>query len=82
MKRFLATLLGAGVLAAMPAGAGHELSFYPSFYPQEIRIETHGARAELLEKNHLHAYVGADPFAGAPSRPRQDDRVPRRRTWS
>ena len=24
----------------MPARAGHELAFYPSFYPQEIRIET------------------------------------------
>src|SRR5262245_57471007 len=51
----------------MPAGAGHELSFYPSFYPQEISVETHppGMAAALFEKNLLHAYVGADPFAGA-----------------
>ncbi|MBI4246297.1 MAG: hypothetical protein HY614_03825 [Candidatus Rokubacteria bacterium] len=51
------------------AEAGHESPFYPSFYPQEITIEhlAPPAAAEVLAKNTLHAYVGADPFApGAP----------------
>jgi hypothetical protein len=67
LKRFLGGLLGLAVLAAASAWGGHELSFYPSYYPQEIRVESHApaAAAALLEKNALHAYVGADPFAGA-----------------
>jgi hypothetical protein len=60
--------LGLVGLAAVAAHAGHELSFYPSYYPQEIRIERHDAAsaAARLRQNTLHAYVGADPFAGAP----------------
>ncbi|MBI2158374.1 MAG: hypothetical protein HYU26_15955 [Candidatus Rokubacteria bacterium] len=52
------------------AGAGHEVPFYPSFYPQEIRIEAAGpaAAARLLAKSALHAYVGASP-APPPSGP-------------
>ncbi len=67
MKRLYPALLALSALAAATADAGHELSFYPSYYPQEIRIERHepAAGAALLEKNALHAYVGADPFAGA-----------------
>jgi hypothetical protein len=56
-----------GVVAA-PDGtrAGHEVPFYPSFYPQEIKIEVMepAAAARLLHKKALHAYLGADPFAG------------------
>ncbi|MGH7333029.1 MAG: hypothetical protein ACREKS_09860, partial [Candidatus Rokuibacteriota bacterium] len=45
--------------------AGHELSFYPSFYPQEVKISVldRGAAAPLLAKKSLHAYIGRDPFA-------------------
>jgi hypothetical protein len=61
-------LLGLVGLAAVAAHAGHELSFYPSYYPQEIRIERHDAAsaAARLQQNTLHAYVGGDPFPGAP----------------
>ncbi len=49
-----------------PAGAGHEATFYPSFYPQEIRIETVDATlaAAQLTASTLHAYVDGDPFEG------------------
>jgi hypothetical protein len=49
-----------------PAGAGHELPFYPGYYPQEIRLETltPAAAAAQLRGGSLHAYVGGDPFAG------------------
>jgi len=48
------------------AWAGHEIPFYPSFYAHEIKIEVMepAAAARLLQKKSLHAYVGADPFAG------------------
>ncbi len=53
------------VLAA-PARAGHESPFYPSYYPQQIRLDTvaPAAAARLLENASIHAYIGADPFAG------------------
>jgi hypothetical protein len=46
------------------AHPGHELPYYPSYYPQEIRIESIAADAAamLLQKNAIHAYIGADPF--------------------
>ncbi|PYO01239.1 MAG: hypothetical protein DMD91_08620 [Candidatus Rokuibacteriota bacterium] len=49
------------------AWAGHEITFYPSFYPQEITVRTAapGVAAELLKKDALHAYIGADPFGAA-----------------
>ena len=56
------------LLAPAAVHAGHEISFYPSFYPQEIRIEPllpEIAARELAEKK-LQAYVGAAPrFAAA-----------------
>ena len=54
------------LLWAVPAGAGHELPFYPGYYPQEIRLETlaPSAAASQLKSAKIHAYVGADPFAG------------------
>lgn len=59
-------LLAAWLAGAAPASGGHEFPFYPSFYPQEIRIETVAPRAAVgrLQDGSLHAYVGADPFAG------------------
>ena len=51
--------------------AGHEVPYYPSFYPQEIRIEPLDADAAAREfrnrTNPLQAYIGASPrFAGDP----------------
>ncbi|HYB73946.1 MAG TPA: hypothetical protein VED18_11265 [Candidatus Sulfotelmatobacter sp.] len=60
----LLLLLLAGLPASRRAEAGHESSWYPAFYPQEIRIEAvdQGGAAALLQKNGLHAYVGENPF--------------------
>jgi hypothetical protein len=57
----LVLLLGPG-----RASAGHELPFYPGYYPQEIRLDTlpPSTAAPLLGKGELHAYLGADPFSG------------------
>lgn len=59
-------LLALFLLWTAPAVAGHELPFYPSYYPQEIRLETlpPAAAAPLLKSGTLHAYLGADPFTG------------------
>jgi hypothetical protein len=59
----LAGLLGAAVAEAP---AGHESPFYPSFYPQEIRIEALDPAAARAgwRKARVHAYVGEDPFSG------------------
>ena len=67
------TAVVAVFLLVPPAWAGHELTFYPSFYPQEITVRwvEPRAAAPLLVKNALHAYAGADPFpAGAPEKVR------------
>ena len=63
--RVLALVLALTAVAS-PARAGHELPFYPGYYPQEIRIESlpAAAAAPRLRNGTLHAYVGADPFAG------------------
>jgi hypothetical protein len=58
-------------LLATAANGGHEVSYYPSFYPQEIRIEPLAPRRaaqEFLSKTDaLHLYVGSAPdFAGQP----------------
>jgi hypothetical protein len=66
--------VGLGLLAAacLAVGgaveAGHEATFYPSFYPQEIKVETvdAGSAAARLATGEVHAYLGADPFAGRP----------------
>ncbi|HEX9247145.1 MAG TPA: hypothetical protein VGA35_13350, partial [bacterium] len=54
------------VTLAAPAWGGHESPFYPSYYPQEIRLETIAPEAAgpLLVNASIHAYVGGDPFAG------------------
>jgi hypothetical protein len=63
--RVLALVLALTAVAS-PARAGHELPFYPGYYPQEIRIEAVSpvAAGPLLRNGTLHAYVGGDPFAG------------------
>jgi hypothetical protein len=61
----LALVLCAGGSGA--ALAGHTLGHYPSFYPDEIRIDVlnPAAAARALGEGTLHAYVGAVPaFAG------------------
>jgi hypothetical protein len=67
------TAAGTLLLIALVAFAGHELTFYPSFYPQEITVRfvpSAGTAAALLRRNALHAYVGGDPFAGGAARTR------------
>lgn len=65
-----AALLGGVLSVAAPqaAHAGHESPFYPSFYPQEIRIDTLDpvAAAAGWNKARVHVYVGGDLFAGRP----------------
>jgi len=42
------------------------MPFYPSYYPQEITLETlaETAAPARFAKNTLHGYLGGDPFAG------------------
>ena len=58
-------VLAASLIVSL-AWAGHELTFYPSFYPQEVTVRwvEPRAAAPLLAKDTLLAYVGADPFPG------------------
>ena len=53
--------------ALLPATvwAGHESPFYPSFYPQEIKIEALDPRAAAAgwPQARVHAYVGGPLFA-------------------
>jgi hypothetical protein len=56
------------ILCPLSGRAGHESPFYPSFYPQEIRIETLDPVTAAAEwpKTRVHAYVGDEMFAGIP----------------
>jgi hypothetical protein len=63
--------IAAVLSAAASARAGHEVPYYPSFYPQEIRVEPLDPDAAGREfanpRDPLHAYIGAAPhFAGTP----------------
>jgi hypothetical protein len=51
-----------------PAEAGHELPYYPSFYPHEIRVEVVSPEmaATRLQQGTLQAYIGAMPHFAAP----------------
>src|SRR5262249_22577645 len=54
------------MFAAVAVHAGHELTFYPSYYPHEIDVRfvaSPAAAAPMLRKNTLHAWTGGDPFA-------------------
>jgi len=59
------------VFGQQRAHAGHEAPFYPSFYPQEIRIETlaPAAVAAGWQKEGVQAYVGEEAFAQGPVPP-------------
>ena len=59
-------VLAASLLVALPVRAGHEMPFYPSYYPQEVTVGALPApvAAARLEKNTVHAFVGGDPFGG------------------
>jgi hypothetical protein len=64
-----ATLVGASLLTALAAYAGHELTFYPSFYPQEISVRFGAApgTGAAVRKTALHAYVGGEAVDAAPA---------------
>jgi hypothetical protein len=59
-----AACLFAAAAAVPPARAGHELPFYPSYYPQEIKLEflKPQAAGAQLGAHTLHAWIGSDPF--------------------
>ncbi len=63
----IAALIAFLALLSLPAHAGHELSYYPSFYPQEIKLDVMDpvVAARLLGKTQIQGYVGPDPFRGA-----------------
>lgn len=54
-------------IVSTPTEAGHESPFYPSFYPQEIRLETLDPALAIdgWPKARVHTYVGSDVFDGA-----------------
>src|SRR5262249_51723058 len=68
VRRVTGAIMVACLLVAGGQGtAGHSVGHYPSFYPDEIRIEAvdPAAAAKGLRDETLHAYVGAAPnFAG------------------
>ncbi len=69
MPRIAGVLLVAALVTIFtPTGAhpGHELPYYPSYYPQEIRIESidPGFAVALLQKGSIQAYIGSDLFSG------------------
>jgi hypothetical protein len=70
VRRGGGAILAAGILVAGgQGGAGHSVGHFPSFYPDEIRIEAldPAAAGRDLVEDRLHAYVGAAPnFAGTP----------------
>jgi hypothetical protein len=60
-------LVGVLLVAGGQGVAGHQVGHYPSYYPDEIRIDVidPAAAAKALSDETLHAYVGAAPaFAG------------------
>lgn len=67
-RRAAGVALAAGLLVAGgQGGAGHSVGHYPSYYPDEIRIDAvdPAAAGKGLVDATLHAYVGAVPsFAG------------------
>jgi hypothetical protein len=61
VPRALAVALVVVVLCATWAEAGHEIPYYPSFYPQEITLgfAEPAAVPRLFAKYAIHAYVGS-----------------------
>jgi hypothetical protein len=68
---FVAGALAAWLCLTPPAHSGHEFPFYPSYYPQEITFSVVAPDAvpAKMADGSLHAYVGADPFAGRTAPP-------------
>jgi hypothetical protein len=70
MHKAIASLLCITVwIVLIPAEAGHELPYYPSFYPHEIRVEVVSPEvaATRLQQGTLQAYIGATPhFSESP----------------
>ncbi len=63
-----AIMAGGALIAGGQSGAGHSVGHFPSYYPDEIRIEAVDpvAAAKGLSDHTLHAYVNATPaFAGS-----------------
>jgi hypothetical protein len=63
-RRAAGIVLAGGLLVAGGQGsAGHQVGHYPSYYPDEIRIEVvdPAGAAKGLSAETLHAYVGAAP---------------------
>ena len=67
-KRIAGAVLTVGILiAGGQGGAGHSVGHFPSFYPDEVRIDAvdPAAAGRGLVDETLHAYVSATPiFAG------------------
>jgi len=63
----LAASLLIPLAGSIPVRAGHELPYYPSFYPHEIQLTVSdaGGAAEALRTGLTHATPGTDPFGGA-----------------
>jgi hypothetical protein len=69
MRRAIASLFCIiSWIVLIPAEAGHELPYYPSFYPHEIRVEVVSPEvaATRLQQGTLQAYVGATPHFAEP----------------
>src|SRR5215831_18329521 len=69
MHKAIASLLCITVWTVLiPAEAGHELPYYPSFYPHEIRVEVVSSEvaATRLQQGTLQAYTGATPHFSEP----------------
>ena len=66
---FASAIVAASLCLSDGALAGHELPFYPSYYPQEIRLDAMdpAAAAPLIVKGAVQAYVGGDPWTGRKS---------------
>ncbi len=66
-----ALVAAAACIAAPAVQADHEINYYPSFFPQEIRIEPldpDAAAREFVNKaDLLHAYLGTAPHFTGPA---------------
>jgi hypothetical protein len=61
MHKIMTSLLGIALwIVLIPAEAGHELPYYPSFYPHEIRIEVVPPEA-ATRPARLARVLGATP---------------------
>ena len=82
---FVATALAVWLCPSLPAHAGHEFPFYPSYYPQEITLSVlaPAAAPAKIADGSLHAYLGRRSLRRRPG-PRPPSRGPSRsrRTWS